>query len=513
MVAMARNWLASAELPSTFWFYAVNHAAEVCNYFPFLLEDGTYTTPFELAYNTKPDLRVLFKLFGLVVVCRERVGDEKLNKFESQSIPLIAIGRCPNSNGLMFYNPSTGSVVSSIDYVFQPNVTSGARFGYRYQSGTFIYRLDESNAIFEPKFLLDSKVLVHTHSPPHIAAVVGLPTYSRPDIYTVYFQDGSLAEYSVNDDLLEASSIPTTSPSTNSLLPYWVKGGSNATLFLHTMTKPCHGKMFQNLDLEWVFCSGVSTDVSKSIPLPDLLSSFQSFLDSGQLFQGHTKFCRVYQTRTQIQLWDCVLRHVTAHGLSSFVAPSSLKNIASMSSNDQEIWLSAYVEEFDGLSSLPTWDIVTEDQFKRLSKGIKALPSMAIATTKYDEFNHPKRAKYRIVVLGNLDYHNWSKEATAAPVMSQLELQILTALAISQKQVLKNCDIKQAFVQSSLPPEEVYFVKPPVGCPRSKPGTYWRLLRSLYGLKRAPRLWFEKLSSHLHFPLSVCWFSHWHICG
>jgi hypothetical protein len=33
MVSMARNWLASAELPSTFWFYAVKRAAEVCNTF------------------------------------------------------------------------------------------------------------------------------------------------------------------------------------------------------------------------------------------------------------------------------------------------------------------------------------------------------------------------------------------------------------------------------------------------------------------------------------------------
>jgi hypothetical protein len=32
MVAMARGWLASAELPSSFWFYAVRHAAEVGNY-------------------------------------------------------------------------------------------------------------------------------------------------------------------------------------------------------------------------------------------------------------------------------------------------------------------------------------------------------------------------------------------------------------------------------------------------------------------------------------------------
>lgn len=81
--------------------------------------------------------------------------------------------------------------------------------------------------------------------------------------------------------------------------------------------------------------------------------------------------------------------------------------------------------------------------------------------------------------------------------MSQLELRLLTSLAVHHKRYLKNCDVKQAFVQSSLPEDENYFVKPPVGCLRSTPGTYWRLLRSLYGLRRAPKLWFDKLSSHL----------------
>ena len=79
----------------------------------------------------------------------------------------------------------------------------------------------------------------------------------------------------------------------------------------------------------------------------------------------------------------------------------------------------------------------------------------------------------------------------AAPVMSQLELRLLTSLAISHKRTLKNSDIKQAFVQSSLPSNETYYVKPPVGCPRSKPNSYWRLIRSLYGLRRAPKLWYE----------------------
>ncbi len=48
-----------------------------------------------------------------------------------------------------------------------------------------------------------------------------------------------------------------------------------------------------------------------------------------------------------------------------------------------------------------------------------------------------------------------------------------------------------------LPPDEVCYLKPPSGCPRSPPGTYWRLLHSLYGLRHAPKLWFETLKAHL----------------
>ena len=88
----------------------------------------------------------------MAAVRRERVGDDRIGKFDSQSQAIITIGRCSNSNGLLFYNPSSGTIVSSIDYVLQSNVTSGARFGYKYQPGTFIYRLDESSTVFEPKF-------------------------------------------------------------------------------------------------------------------------------------------------------------------------------------------------------------------------------------------------------------------------------------------------------------------------------------------------------------------------
>jgi hypothetical protein len=53
-----------------------------------------------------------------------------------------------------------------------------------------------------------------------------------------------------------------------------------------------------------------------------------------------------------------------------------------MSPGDRHIWDSAHDEEYDGLESLPSWKIITEEQYKLLSKGKKALPTMVISTIK-----------------------------------------------------------------------------------------------------------------------------------
>jgi hypothetical protein len=277
-----------------------------------------------------------------------------------------------------------------------------------------------------------------------------------------------------------APSPPSVPPTT--ILPTWIKGGANSTLFLDAMTKSRHDTLNQDEEGNWLICPGKSTS---GLTLPDLTANCQSLKDTGQLFRGHAKFRNVYDACNQLSLCTTVLRHLSAHGLSSLIPPAMLKSHNSMTSSDTSIWDSAY----DGLVSLPAWKADSEAEFKQLSKGKRALPTMAIATIKYDAFNKPKRVKYRLVVLGNFDHHTWSKEDTAAPVLSQLELRLLTSLAVYHKRVLKDCDVKQAFIQLSLPPDETYYLRPPPGCPRSKPGQYWHLLCSLYGLKRAPKLW------------------------
>jgi hypothetical protein len=204
-------------------------------------------------------------------------------------------------------------------------VTSGTRFGYKYQPGTFFHRLDN--------------VLVHTRSPPHRAKVIGIPSYDHPDIYTVAFADGSIAEYSDTSGILEAIlDISIITPP--SILPDWIQGGATATLFLPNMSKPRHGRL--HVDNNWSFSPGTSTDITKHIPLPDLLANGRTLLENAQLFRGHTKFRRVYQACNQLHLRTCILRHVSAHGLTSLVAPTSLKQHEKMSSTDREIWNAAY---------------------------------------------------------------------------------------------------------------------------------------------------------------------------
>jgi hypothetical protein len=185
------------------------------------------------------------------------------------------------------------------------------------------------------------------------------------------------------------------------------------------------------------------------------------------------------------------VRKVSAKGLSLLQAPTLLKH-RSLNPEDEKIWNDAYRSEYEGLQSIDTWEVISESEFqsmKHLSKGL--LPTMAIATIKYDGDGKPDRAKYRIVALGNLDPNQWSKSDCFAPVLSQLELRFLIALAARQKCIPKTGDVNQAFCQSCLPPDKYYVCKPPPGCPISKPKSYWKLKKTLYGLKRSPRHFYD----------------------
>lgn len=133
-----------------------------------------------------------------------------------------------------------------------------------------------------------------------------------------------------------------------------------------------------------------------------------------------------------------------------------------------------------------------QDEYQQIKKVFgRPLPTMAISKIKTNKRAKPERAKYRIVVLGNLDPHQWQPTDCFAPVLSALELRIPVAIATQLKIPPKTGNVAQAFVQSVLPDDEKYVCKPPKGCPATPPNTYLLLKQTLYGLKQSPHHWYE----------------------
>jgi hypothetical protein len=97
---------------------------------------------------------------------------------------------------------------------------------------------------------------------------------------------------------------------------------------------------------------------------------------------------------------------------------------------------------------------------------------MCIFTVKHHN-GVPTRAKSCIVVLGNLEQKPWSKTDCFSPIVSIPMIRLLTALAAHNGRTLKQADCKFAFIQATLPSEEVTVVKLPLGCPFSSPCQYW----------------------------------------
>ena len=224
-------------------------------------------------------------------------------------------------------------------------------------------------------------------------------------------------------------------------------------------------------------------DIRWKIKVPNLLSQHSMMIDTKMVLPGWSNSVR------QI---IATARHVSAQHLNILSAPATLSKALADSYPDRSIRLASYLEEIQGLLRMSTFTVISEAEYKKLVKehGIFAIPTMCVLTIKFDGHGDPVRAKSRTVALGNLETTDYTKGDCYAPVASHYAVRLVLCLAILSNRLLKQGDCKNAFVQSEL--DDLIVVRPPAGCPYSAPNTYWPLNKSLYGLRRAPRYWWDK---------------------
>ena len=118
---MARAFLAEAQLPKRFWYWAIREACRQVNILPVSCNKDSnnlqfLTTPHEQFYGTKPDYRTLFPFGALGSFRRVRDGNRNRTKFESHGMMGIALGHSDYTNGMIFYNPTLDSFNTPADY-------------------------------------------------------------------------------------------------------------------------------------------------------------------------------------------------------------------------------------------------------------------------------------------------------------------------------------------------------------------------------------------------------------
>ena len=522
-VIMARNWLKSALLPSTYWYYAVKRAVEISNISPIKINNKV-TTPFEQVHQKKVDYRQLFPMFSTSYIKQTTSKGRHKNKWKSQSLKVICIGSCPDSDGLLFYHPDTKSIISCADnYKFDTYLPAGPQFGESFDGRfTFTSKSSLQNIHMAPSHEKSATVFFKESNTKYTPSkILSVPFDEEEDAYVIQTVKSGAIHHATSEELFDHD--PTASPthsSLNKMYP-WLQHDSKITITIPEFdNKPRQGYLLQSDgDMEWYFIAG-----RKKTNNPILLADFQekstSMIHNSKLFKGwinsrHAAMARHVRITSNVLSHLIHARHVSAKDLIKMESPLSLLQHKKLHPNDKKIWDDSYSEEYRGLQALDTWEVISEDQYKQLKKKNKArlLPTMAISVIKKDGDGNPQRAKYRIVVLGNMDPYGWHKHDCFAPVLAQYELRLLLHLAVDKGCIPKQGDVSQAFCQAVLPPEEPYVARPPPGCPLTPTNAYWRLLKSLYGMKRSPRHWYDKCHEILksiglkRSPNSPCVFS------
>jgi hypothetical protein len=115
---------------------------------------------------------------------------------------------------------------------------------------------------------------------------------------------------------------------------------------------------------------------------------------------------------------------------------------------------------------------------------------------KQDEHGVVTRNKARLVAKGYSQVKGLDFDETYAPVARLESIRILLAHATYHGFKLYQMDVKSAFLNGPIK-EDIYVEQPPGFEDSEYPSHVYKLSKALYGLKRAPRAWYECLRDFL----------------
>ncbi|CAI7875703.1 unnamed protein product [Closterium sp. NIES-54] len=159
-----------------------------------------------------------------------------------------------------------------------------------------------------------------------------------------------------------------------------------------------------------------------------------------------------------------------------------------MASWKGEVVKAAMEEEIRSLIDMGTWELVERP------RGVNIMKNRWVLTTKYHIDDTVEREKARLVVKGFTQVCPADYDETYSPVSSYVTLKIFLSIVAVLNLNVMQLDMKNAFLQSKLDRVLYMYLSDYFD---DRTGRVCQLLKSLYGLKQSPLLWYKALDGVL----------------
>ncbi|GJT16651.1 retrovirus-related pol polyprotein from transposon TNT 1-94 [Tanacetum coccineum] len=155
-----------------------------------------------------------------------------------------------------------------------------------------------------------------------------------------------------------------------------------------------------------------------------------------------------------------------------------------------ESWIVAIKEELNQFVANDVWELVP------LPISQSVIGTKWVFKNKLDENGIVSRNKAKLVAQGYNQQEGIDYDETYALVARLESIRILLAIACANDFKLYQMDVKSAFLNGFIN-EEVYVAQPLGFIDFQKPNYAYKLKKALYGLKPAPKAWYDRLKTFL----------------
>lgn len=162
---------------------------------------------------------------------------------------------------------------------------------------------------------------------------------------------------------------------------------------------------------------------------------------------------------------------------------------------DAAKWEEAYKEEIQSLKDMGVYRLVPRSS---VPKGQKVRKGKPVFKIKRDEHGNAVRYKVRLVFKGYEQVYGKDYNKTTSPTARMESWRILLHIAAAKGWDAAQIDVKTAFLYGILPEDEIQYMEQPEGFEEEgKEDCVCELVKGLYGMKQAGRIWNKTLNERM----------------